>query len=88
MKVLLTPVMVRNGASVSSVRLLTNNPDKIEALRSLGVPVSSRVAINPDINPENARYLHTKAARMNHFLNLTGRTGGPDPNGRGDEPQS
>jgi 3,4-dihydroxy 2-butanone 4-phosphate synthase/GTP cyclohydrolase II len=80
--------LILGDLEIASVRLLTNNPDKIEALRSLGVPVSSRVAINPDINPENARYLHTKAARMNHFLNLTGRTGGPDPNGRGDEPQS
>ncbi len=55
---------------VHSVRLLTNNPRKIDALTGLGVLVSGRVSLTPEVNPENARYLQTKALRMNHLLNL------------------
>jgi GTP cyclohydrolase II len=74
--------LILGDLGIASVRLLTNNPAKIEALRSLGVPVSSRVAFTPDINPENARYLQTKAVRMNHFLNLAGRSAPTGINGR------
>jgi 3,4-dihydroxy 2-butanone 4-phosphate synthase/GTP cyclohydrolase II len=58
---------------VRSVRLLTNNPRKIDALEALGVEVCGRVSLTPEINPENARYLYTKATRMNHLLDLNGR---------------
>jgi 3,4-dihydroxy 2-butanone 4-phosphate synthase/GTP cyclohydrolase II len=70
---------------VRSVRLLTNNPSKIVALDGLGVLVSSRVALNPAVNPENARYLRTKAQRMNHLFNLAGRPGEEKSNGGGSE---
>lgn len=55
---------------VRSVRLLTNNPIKIERLRELGVDVVERVPVEPTIHAENASYLHTKVTRMNHLLNL------------------
>lgn len=55
---------------VHSIRLLTNNPEKINALAHLGIRVAGRISLNPDINPENARYLQTKVLRMNHLLNL------------------
>lgn len=57
---------------VQSIRLLTNNPEKINALATLGIPILGRVSLTPDVNPENARYLHTKIVRMNHLLNLNG----------------
>jgi GTP cyclohydrolase II len=53
---------------VRSVRLITNNPDKISELRRLDVSVVERVAIETAIYPENAGYLLTKAERMNHLL--------------------
>lgn len=53
-----------------SVRLLTNNPLKIEHLNDLGIPVKERVPVEPTVTPENAEYLHTKVQRMNHLLNL------------------
>ena len=53
-----------------SVRLLTNNPLKIERLQELGIPVQERVPVEPTITPENAEYLLTKVQRMNHLLNL------------------
>ncbi len=53
---------------VESVRLLTNNPDKIEALRELGVSVRSRVPHFVQVQPEGSAYLETKRVRMRHWL--------------------
>lgn len=64
-------VHMLNDLGVRSIRLLTNNPAKIDALSSMGVSVSSRVAFMPEVNPENERYLRTKATRMNHLLTLS-----------------
>lgn len=55
---------------VQSVRLLTNNPDKIDTLQLTGINVSERVAVEPTVYSENASYLFTKATRMNHLFNL------------------
>jgi GTP cyclohydrolase II len=54
--------------SIHSVRLLTNNPEKISELTRLGIQVTERISLDPTINPENARYLLTKFQRMNHLL--------------------
>ena len=56
--------------NVHSVRLLTNNPHKIQTLRELGIRVSERVPVEPTLYAENANYLFTKVTRMNHLLNL------------------
>jgi GTP cyclohydrolase II len=53
---------------VSRIRLLTNNPGKLEALSDGGVEVCGRIALHTEINPENRRYLATKAARAGHLL--------------------
>jgi 3,4-dihydroxy 2-butanone 4-phosphate synthase/GTP cyclohydrolase II len=53
---------------VQSVRLITNNPDKISELGRLDIAVVARVAIETAIYPENAGYMRTKAERMNHLL--------------------
>ena len=53
-----------------SIRLLTNNPIKIQRLRELGVPVSERVPLQSTVNADNAQYLFTKALRMNHLLDM------------------
>ncbi len=52
-----------------SVRLLTNNPDKLESLQKLGVRVTQRVPLEIEAQAENAAYLATKVARMRHLLN-------------------
>lgn len=54
---------------VASLRLLTNNPDKIDTLRALGIQVSQRVAVEPTVYADNADYLFTKLTRMNHLFN-------------------
>ncbi len=50
------------------VRLLTNNPEKVEALRHCGVQVIERVPHVFPSNDHNARYLRTKAVRAGHLL--------------------
>jgi GTP cyclohydrolase II len=53
---------------VQSVMLLTNNPQKLESLRESGIPVADRVPLMGPVCAENARYLQTRAARLNHLL--------------------
>jgi 3,4-dihydroxy 2-butanone 4-phosphate synthase/GTP cyclohydrolase II len=55
---------------VRSVRLLTNNPAKIEELRGCGIHIVERVALQPSVHGDNAAYLQTKVARMRHLLHL------------------
>jgi GTP cyclohydrolase II len=55
---------------VRSVRLLTNNPHKIESLDELGVEVTDRVPLLATVHEDNAAYLLTKARRMQHLLYL------------------
>jgi 3,4-dihydroxy 2-butanone 4-phosphate synthase / GTP cyclohydrolase II len=62
---------------VESVRLLTNNPDKVTNLEEYGVPVAERVPLTPRPNDHNIGYLMTKRDRMGHQLpGLVAPTGG------------
>lgn len=54
--------------SVESVELLTNNPDKVEQLSSLGVTVEKRVPVLVAANPFSAGYLDVKRRRMAHEI--------------------
>lgn len=53
---------------VGQVRLMTNNPRKVDALRRAGVNVVQRVPHEIAANPHNSHYLQTKAARLGHML--------------------
>ena len=53
---------------VGSVRLLTNNPDKVASLERHGIAVVERVAHAMPPNPHNADYLNTKRDRSGHYL--------------------
>jgi GTP cyclohydrolase II len=55
---------------VAGVRLLTNNPAKIEELRRYGINVVERVALQPSVHDDNAAYLQTKVTRMRHLLHM------------------
>ena len=55
---------------IKSIRLLTNNPAKLERLTQLGIDVTERISVPPVINPNNRSYLITKAKKMNHILDL------------------
>jgi 3,4-dihydroxy 2-butanone 4-phosphate synthase/GTP cyclohydrolase II len=53
---------------VTRISLLTNNPNKIEELQRLGIIVVERLPLQGEVTAENARYLSTKAVRMQHLL--------------------
>jgi GTP cyclohydrolase II len=50
------------------VRLLTNNPAKLDGLSRAGIDVSGRVPLQGPINADNRRYLAAKATRAGHQL--------------------
>jgi GTP cyclohydrolase II len=52
----------------TTIRLLTNNPAKVQALEAAGITVSERVPHQLPENPHNARYLATKRDRSGHLL--------------------
>lgn len=56
---------------VHSIHLLTNNPEKLNGLKGLGITVSDRIPLQTPVTPENAGYLRTKTIRMHHMLNLS-----------------
>jgi len=54
---------------VNSIRLMTNNPRKMQALEAMGFEVVERLPLQPGSNPHNARYLATKAGKLGHLFN-------------------
>ncbi len=51
-----------------SIRLLTNNPDKVAQLEASGVTISERVPLYVGLTEQNAGYLAAKRDRMGHML--------------------
>ena len=54
---------------VKSMRLLTNNPDKLYQLTEFGMRINSRVPIQMDATAHDLFYLRTKQKRMGHLVN-------------------
>lgn len=59
---------ILRALGITEVRLLTNNPKKVEGLEAAGIKVSDRVAHQMPANPHNADYLATKRKRSGHLL--------------------
>ncbi len=53
---------------VRSIRLMTNNPAKIEELEAYGVHVTERLPLEVPARPTNVRYMRTKKEKMRHIL--------------------
>jgi GTP cyclohydrolase II len=51
-----------------SVRLLTNNPDKVAGLRAAGIAVAERVRHSFPANSHNRAYLKTKSEKAGHLF--------------------
>ena len=64
--------------NVGSIRLMTNNPNKIRQLEQLGVNVSGRIPHVIPANEWNRRYLETKATRSGHAIELDGKPSLPE----------
>ena len=57
---------------VKSVRLMTNNPRKIDGLQALGIKVTGRIPLVIPPNPYNRFYLETKVRKSGHLIEFDG----------------
>ena len=53
---------------VASVRLLTNNPEKLQTMRDSGINIAERLPLLVGLNPENQNNLDTKAGKLKHMM--------------------
>jgi GTP cyclohydrolase II len=53
---------------VSKLRLMTNNPRKVQAMEELGITVPERIPLETPHNPHNQKYLATKAGKLGHLM--------------------
>ncbi|CAG7613556.1 GTP cyclohydrolase II [Leucobacter soli] len=59
---------ILDDLGLTSVRLLTNNPDKVTQIKGYGVEVTERVPLFVGLTEQNTDYLKTKRDRMGHLL--------------------
>lgn len=55
---------------VKTIRLMSNNPDKVYQLNDFGLTISERVPIEIPATEHDKKYLETKKEKMNHYLNV------------------
>ncbi len=53
---------------ISKVKLMTNNPQKVNALRSLNIEVVERIPLQTGSQQYNKKYLATKAGKLGHWM--------------------
>ena len=57
---------------VDSLRLMTNNPRKVNALTAQGIEVAERLSLRVNRNPFNEHYLDTKKDKLGHLFGANG----------------
>jgi GTP cyclohydrolase II len=62
------PAEVLKMLGVKAVRLITNNPEKVEALELVGIRVVERISAEVPSEPTFERYLKTKQEKMGHLV--------------------
>jgi GTP cyclohydrolase II len=67
---------------IESVRLITNNPKKIQQLTDYGIKVSDRIPHIMEPNEYNRFYLETKAAKSGHLIDFHGKEHLPEQSDR------
>ncbi|NOS86995.1 MAG: GTP cyclohydrolase II [Methylococcaceae bacterium] len=60
--------LILESLQVQSIRLMTNNPKKIDGLKKLGIDVVGRIPVEVEAHDGNLGYLKTKAKKMAHML--------------------
>jgi len=62
------PAEILKSLGVKAVRLITNNPEKVEALVSAGIEVTERISAIVPTEPTFDRYIKTKRDKMGHLV--------------------
>ena len=62
------PAAILQHLRIPAVRLITNNPEKVQALESAGIQVVERLSARTAPEPANEFYLKTKQEKMGHLL--------------------
>lgn len=62
------PAKILKKLGATKIKLLSNNPDKVQQLESAGVKVVERVPCQPRISKISRAYLETKKSKMGHLL--------------------
>jgi len=62
------PAEILKALNIPAVRLITNNPEKVEALEAVGITVVERISAEVPSEPTFERYLKTKQDKMGHLV--------------------
>ncbi len=65
-----TGAQILRDLGYTKFKLITNNPTKIVALKGYGLEIVERVALKPNLNRYNEKYMHTKVDKMEHMIDL------------------
>ncbi|MBT28884.1 MAG: GTP cyclohydrolase II [Thalassobius sp.] len=63
-------IEILEDLGIKSVKLLTNNPEKVKAIEASSIDVHERIPLIIEPNEDNLRYLTTKKDVMGHFLDF------------------
>ena len=61
---------ILSDLGLSSIKLITNNPKKVDGLTRYGIEVVERVALTPSMGAHNQEYLKTKRDRLGHLISI------------------
>lgn len=62
------PAEILKSLGIKAVRLITNNPEKVEALVAAGIEVTERISAIVPTEPTFDRYIQTKREKMGHLV--------------------
>jgi len=62
------PAKIIKFLGIKSIKLLTNNPDKVQSLEKCGIIISSRIPSKIKPNKYNEKYLSTKKSKLGHMI--------------------
>tara|TARA_Y100001935_G_C17253944_1_gene482552 strand:+ start:261 stop:1292 length:1032 start_codon:yes stop_codon:yes gene_type:complete len=65
-----TAIKILKYLKIKDINLITNNPEKINAIKKSGINISKLIKIKPGINKFNKKYLNTKKIIGKHLINI------------------
>jgi GTP cyclohydrolase II len=63
------PIQILHFLGIRSIRLISNNPEKIKAVLNAGIQIAERIGADVPSTPESSHYMATKRIRLGHLTN-------------------